>query len=246
MPNSVHPSVDDNALAQYNLLIQQLTLMVQSSVTTPRILVLLATAVRFLLAVKGLTEPQVANLALCAIKQVINDTSVISQEDKDQLLATIEVLGDSFIYQLFIFAADIKNFVVEKTSCLFSCKKKSTPLIHARAQTLGDYAGSSEHSALLKYVKINIQKPFTEQKLIDLLASAVTFMAYYKNLAGLEKKDMVLTVVREVISSSPNIEDDKRQLLLDYVDLIGNQTVDLFIQFGRDVFTKNKSSCMCS
>ncbi len=245
-------NLSDDVLAQYNLMVQQLALLIQSPVRVSRVLVLLAAAIKFLSVVKGLSEPQKTDLALYAVRQVISNSSIITPELKVELLSTVDLFGDAVIGQLLAFASDTKTFIVGKLGgCNWPCKKKATvpssvPLVHARAQTLGNYVGSTEHAALAKYMNLNIQKPFTETKLIDLLASAVTFMAYYKNLAGLEKKDMVLSVAREVISGSPNIPDDQKQALITYVDTISSQLVDLFVTFGKDISIKPKSGgCLC-
>lgn len=241
-------NLSETVSAQYDLMVQQLTLLIQSPVTVSKVLVMLSYSVKFLATIKGLTEPQSIDLALYAVKQVINNSPIITPELKIELLATVDLFGDAVANELLVFAYDTTTFVVDtiKSCNLFSsCKNKtvSAPLVHIRAQTLGDYAGSTEHAALAKYMKLNIQKPFTEPKLVDLLAASVFFMAYYKNLAGLEKKDMVLTVAREVIMSSVNIPDEKKQDFINYVDLIGSQLIDLYVQFGKDVSFKSKSSC---
>ena len=228
--------LQDVALTEYNLLVQQLTFMIQHNVSEARILFLMASAIKFLSTFKGLTDTQRSNLALLALRYVINNSSIITPTTKAMLLSTISIFGETVVCQLFIFALDTTTFIKNKLSncTLLICKKKKATnklLMYAHRSTCDDEATK----CLTRYMQLYIKKPFAESDLINLISASVKFMTKFKNLTGLEKKNIIITVLHNVIAISDNISDEKKPAFGVHVDSIANQLIDLLVQFGQDM-----------
>ena len=91
---------------------------------------------------------------------------------------------------------------------------------------------------------MKVQKPFTKAKILILIASGIRFAEQFKNMPGLQKKDLVLHAIRDVINDSNNLEADEKMLLLELLDSLGDVAIDTLVEFGRDTVTFVKKGCL--
>lgn len=109
-------------------------------------------------------------------------------------------------------------------------------------------SGNDELSEkLTELLTLKLQKPVTAAKITLLIANGVKYLGKVKSLSGPQKKNLVLKVVREVIRTSDAVPDDKRDQIIELVDMIGDPTVDVLVDFALDsaTFIHKKCSKLC-
>ena len=220
--------LDDKTLDQYNKMVHLLKLKLQRPFSAPKILMLLAEAVKFMACVKKLSGSDKKDLVLHAVREVIDKSSYISQSEKDQILFLVDTFGDVTIEILVGFGRDMVTFISTNTRKLFMCCR-GDKTNHTRSVTLVDV-----DPELKKYLKLNLQKPFDAPKIIYIVATGVKFIEQYKDLSGAEKKDAVLRIVHDVISESGLLSDADKAKLISLLEMFGDAAIDILIQFGRD------------
>jgi hypothetical protein len=104
----------------------------------------------------------------------------------------------------------------------------------------GDYV--TEYEELKKFLQLKLRKPITKAKIIILIAAGIKFIEQFKSLSGLQKKDLVIRGVRDVITNA-DLSEDEKELLLDVLDTLGDAAIDMLVEFGRDTVTFVKQSC---
>jgi len=230
---------------QYAALVRLLTLQLQRPFTAAKILTLIAAAIRYLATIATLSGLQKKDLALRAVRDVINACTFINDTDRDMLIALVDNLGDITIDTFVLFGQDMITFIQKKGWCqccpLFKSKtnKTNSRAIRDITQTEADYA------ALLHFIKVSMQKPIDAPKIISTIAAGVKFLAGYTALAGIEKKDMLLRAIKETVNSLPDLDPTVKIQLVNIIDTFGDYTVDLLVQFGRDTVTFAKGGCKC-
>lgn len=102
--------------------------------------------------------------------------------------------------------------------------------------------GMKEYENLKNYLLLKFQKPYTTAKVLSLLSHAVKFMTTVKTITGEEKKQIVLSDVRECINMTDLSAETKAEMIL-VVDTFGDTVIEEFIEFGRDMISFAKKKC---
>lgn len=217
----------------YAQLKSYLELKLQKPFNKTKIALLIANGIKFAAKAQNLSEEQVKDLVLKAVYDVISDTDKINQEDKQQILVLVDLIGSDVLDKLIEFAKDMTTFL--KTNVFKCCrtqKKHISSYIRVTSGSLGHT--DTEFTKLKGYLELRLQRPFDAGKVIGLIAAGVKFIEEFTELSGVEKKNLVIHALREVISSTTRLDDVDKQELLDLVDLLADDFIDLLVTFGRD------------
>lgn len=105
-----------------------------------------------------------------------------------------------------------------------------------------DLEGAKEtYELLVKYIVLSLKPPYTSSTIVKLLSVGVKYMQEFKNLSGIEKKDMVLHAIRDAIQNE--VPPSSQDLLLSTIDLIGSDMIDQIVAFGKDMVTFSMKTC---
>jgi len=231
---------------KYNQLVALLRLKLQRPFTAPKIIMLVAEGVRFMSHCKKISNPEKKDLVLHAIREVIQNSGYIEEDEKEQIIAFVDLIGDETIEKLVEFGRDVITFIKKKTKGCLSCcgpiRVEPQVTSHERSLNLGNEPNLPEYGNLRRYIKLKLQKPITAPKVIALIAAGVRFMEHYKNMSGSEKKDVVLRVIRDVIQESDKLTDEEKTELIGVLDIFGDSMIEYLVQFGKDtvMFLKKK------
>ena len=102
--------------------------------------------------------------------------------------------------------------------------------------------GMEEYENLKNYLLLKFQKPYTTAKVLLLLSHAVKFMATIETIPPVEKKQIVLATVRDVINMTDLSAETKADMIL-VVDTFGDTAIEEFVKFGRDMISFAKKKC---
>lgn len=95
---------------------------------------------------------------------------------------------------------------------------------------------------LRHYLELKFQRPYTRERIIQLIAAGVLYLAKVTSLPNEEKKPQLLATIREIIMDS-DLEDYKKDMLVDIVDAVGDSIIENLISFGKDMKTFVKRKC---
>jgi hypothetical protein len=223
----------------YLNMVQYLKTKLQRPFTTSKISMLLANAVQFLAKVDSLSGSEKKTLALYAIRQAVNDSSYVLDDEKAGLLLLIDTFGDAMVNILVDFGKDVYLFIQSKICASLCTKSSKNAKITERSVD-----NTEEYNALKRMIERKLQKPISGTKIVILLADAVRAVEVYKRLSGSEKKALVIRAIRETIIEA-DITDEDRTLLLAFVDTLADETINYLVKFGRDTYMFVKKRCWC-
>jgi hypothetical protein len=166
-------------------------------------------------------------LVIQAIKDVIIER--VSVADSHKFLSMVDAIGDPIIDELVNLGYNTYLFVKSKLSSIRCCKTKPHEVEIPKEKII----------ELSKFVDTNLQRPFTQAKVIKLMVQALKYMQSSANRKyyGSAKKDVVLRVIRIVIEQSDKLKNSDRLELTNIIDLIGDDFIDTAVAFGKDVKT---------
>lgn len=97
---------------------------------------------------------------------------------------------------------------------------------------------------LLKSLMIQLQRPISPAKVVELLATAVKLLQPIKDLTGHEKRDLAIKAVTHVISRTAAISEEDAQYLNLLLETVGETIINTLVDFGKDVKTFAKRKCL--
>jgi hypothetical protein len=218
----------------YNQLKSYLELKVQRPFTKTKITLLIANSLKFASQATNLTEEQVKDIVLKAIKDIVSESSKIDADDKDSIIALIDLIGSDLFDTLVELARDTYTFIKKKIQ---SCRnRKSTRKVssfsRAEMGTLG--RNEEEFDALKAYLELKIQRPFNAGKIVGVIAAGIKFIEEFRHLSGVEKKNLVIHALREVVSSSTRLSETEKDDILELIDLFADDFIDVAVMFGKE------------
>lgn len=225
----------------YEQLKSYLELKLQKPFNKTKVVLLIANGIRFASKAKQLSEEQVKDLVLKAVYDVIKNTSKINDEDKKQIVDIVDLIGSDVLDKIIEFAKDVATFF--KTNVLTCCRKQKKHIssyVRATTGVLGHT--EQEFNSLKDYLELRLQKPFDAGKVVGLIASGIKFIEDFSQLSGVEKKNLVIHALREVISTTTRLDEAEKSNLLELVDLIADDFIDLLVDFGRKQYSLFKES----
>jgi len=211
---------------KYNIMIEHITLKLQKPFNAARIMNLIGSAVKYISGINrsGLEKKE---LVLHGVKSVIFNTDKILDEERQTLLDLVDLVGDATIDNIVSFGTDRNTFTKPGLLSLF--KKKEKHLLEPPTEVI-------EH--LSQYLSFDMQRPFTVAKVLTLIAHGVKFVEQDShNLHGVVKKDLVISTLRNIITTTDKLSDESRKELLDLLDLVGSEYIDVLVEFGYDMKT---------
>lgn len=230
----------------YEDLKSYLTLKLQKPFNRSNIVSLVATGIRFADKFGYLTEDEIRDMVLSAIRDVVKSTNNIDDQDKQLILDLVDLLGSGIVDQLIDFGRDTTTFLRNN---VFKCCKKQRSHVSSFERAVEGKLGHTveELNKLREYLELRLQRPFNAAKMLGMIASGVKFIESYEQLSGVEKKNLVIHAIRESISSSTRISDQEKEDVLLLVDLVADDYIDLLVTFGRDSVTmfKRKTGNCC-
>lgn len=225
-------------------MLEYLKLKLQKPFTASKIIMLVASGIKFLSDVKGFSGAEKKDMVIHALNDTIKRSDYISESEKQELQVIIDTFGDAMIDNLVDFARNAYTRI-KKTRWYKSLKNGCTCCKadenHGVARSL-DIEGYTD---LKHFLSLKLQRPITATKVIGLIAAGVRYIEQYSTLSGAEKKDLVIRALRDVISESDLLSQDDKDLLILAVDTYADATIDYLVDFGRNAFLKAKSSCKC-
>lgn len=126
----------------------------------------------------------------------------------------------------------------------FTLSQPSQPVQINAVEQYNNEPYAIQYEELTKFLKLKLQKPISKAKIFVLVASGIKFAEQFKLMSGLQKKDLVLRAIRDVINSSDNLDADEKDLMLELLDSLGDIAIDTLIDFGRDTVTFVKKNCL--
>jgi hypothetical protein len=218
----------------YDNMVRYMKLKIQRPFTAPKIVMLIASGIKFLGKVKTLSGSEKKDLVLHALRETIQRSSYIRDFEKAEIIALIDTFGDSLIDNLVEFAENAYTFMKNKTSGW--CIRKN---VSSRALVLDQ----NNIDELKQYLKLKFQRPMTAPKIVSLVACGVKFIEQYRDLSGAEKKDIVIHALRVVIQECDFLSDEDKAMLIGYVDIFADVTIDYLVEFGKKLYLKAKKGC---
>lgn len=225
----------------YDQLKSYLELKLQKPFNKTKVTLLIANGIRFATRAQNLSEEQVKDLVLRAVTDVITSTDKIDAADKEQILALVDLIGSDVVDKLVDFAKDMLTFL--KTNVFKCCRKEKKHVSsYARATTGSLGHTETEFTKLKEYLDLRLQKPFDAGKVVGLIAAGIKFIEEFTELSGVEKKNLVIHALREVISSTTRLSKEEKTEFLELVDLFADDFIDLLVMFGRDKYDAFKKA----
>ena len=203
---------------------------------------LISQGVEFLRDVKELTDEEKRDLVVDAVKEAVTRSAKLSNDQKDRVLLVVECMGDAVAEQVVELADDLQTFAVQQVKSLFSCicKKKAVKKgASGVKRALKGATGDSERNALITYLDVRMQRPFTESKLVSIVTSGVKFMQQFQGVvSGSERKDIVIGAVRHLLQHSDKLEGGgadaiTRDSAIELLDAVADDLVNVFVSEGR-------------
>ena len=228
--NEVKTEITNQPMA-YELLLKIVRSRLPSHITTAsitgKLVQIISDSVKFLATVKTMSGHEKKQLVIQAIKDVIIER--VSVADSYKFLSLVDAIGDPMIDELVNLGYNTYLFVKSKLSSIRCCNVKPQEVEIPKEKII----------ELSKFVDTNLQRPFTQAKVIKLMVQALKYMQSSANRKyyGSAKKDVVLRVIRIVIEQSDKLKNSDRLELTDILDLIGDDFIDTAVAFGKDVKT---------
>jgi hypothetical protein len=99
---------------------------------------------------------------------------------------------------------------------------------------------------LKHFLQVKLQKPYTREKIISIIASGVFYLAKMHSIPNEEKKVLLLNTIKEIINET-DLDDYSKENLINLIDTIGSEVIEQLITFGKDAtaFIKNKCFKKC-
>lgn len=244
---SYESTLDPQLTESYRRLHDYLTLKLQKPYTKTKILVMVSEGIQFCARINNITEAQTRDLILHAVKQVLNETDM-SQEDKDEIILLVDLIGEEVVDDFIDFAKDIVTFIHKRCPKLCSCCKpaeEAKPTSHDKAlrSELGNTMQELEE--LKTYLRLKMQKPITPAKVLFCIAASVRFIEQFRNLSGSEKKELVIQAIIHIILDSDKLDDSDKDGLVLLVNTFADAFIDLLVMFGNAKIFKDLQNC-CS
>jgi len=255
-PTDPAMDLDEKTKKIYADMIHYLTLKLQPPFSAMKITMLIASGIKYMAQIKSLSGVQKKNLVLHAVREAIQNSPHISDEEKAEIIVLVDTFGDVTIDKLVEFAEDAYTFIKSKVQgckwcpCLCASpvpepEPPALPQAVARAQnSILSNNAEEQYNTLKQYLKLKLQRPFTAPKIVLLIAAAVKYMEQFKDLTGAEKKDIVIRAVRDIIQECDFITEEDKGQLLDLTDIFADETIDYLVDFGKHMYLKVKSGLL--
>lgn len=220
-------------------LIDFIQLRLQRPVTASKVLVIVNDAISFVDDLRELDGPQKKQLVLKAVRYVISNSDIISDDDRQTLLDLLDLMGSSVVDTIVDFVHNgFERLRTRFPRCF--CSSRNPKSIHrARSNMLGDT--NKEYEDLKSYLFLKLHRPFTAPKIMLLLAAGIKFIDHYKHLSGTEKKNLVIQALREVVQGSSHIDESDKAELIELIDNLADDLIEILVAGGRAA----KSYCKC-
>lgn len=250
LPEDVVPpsGLNDVNRKIYDDMVHYMKIKLQRPFTAPKIVMLIASGVKFLAKVKSLDGPEKKDLVLHALRETVNRSSYIKDDEKAEIIMLIDTVGDGLIDQLVVFARDGATFIKNKLKgiswcpdCVRGVNENATS--HERSAVLNQTHNLEEYRTLKNYLTLKLQRPVTASKVILVIAAGVKYIEHYKDLSGAEKKDIIIQAIRDVIQESNTIPEADKIELIDVVDTFADDTIDHLVDFGKNMYLAVKKRC---
>jgi len=98
-----------------------LALKLQKPITPPKVLLLIASGVKFAEDFKNISGTEKKNIVIIVIKDVINSSDSISSEEKVELISYVDLFADVAIDTLVEFGRDAVTFIKSKCGSCWRC-----------------------------------------------------------------------------------------------------------------------------
>lgn len=249
MNNTVTPVDDANQphMVFYNRLKEFIKLKIQKPFNHTKVIMLIAYGIRFTAEAKALalTSDQAKDLVMRAIVDVVDASDKITAEDKQLIKDLLDLVGSDVFDRLLEFGNDMKTFIKSKAAmCCSTSKKSVTSYSRAVTRDLGDT--SRHHDELKGYLNLLLQPPFDSSKIVTLISAGVKFIESSTDISGVEKKNLVIQVLNEVIMESDRLSEEEKTDLQDMVAAVADSFIDLLVAFGREKYRLFiKKNCRC-
>jgi len=225
----------------YEQLKAYLELKLQKPFNKTKVALLIANGVKFAAKAQGFSEEQVKDLVLRAVHDVVSASDKIDATDKEQILILVDLIGSDIIDKLIDFARDGVTFL--KTNVFKCCKKEKKHISSYNRATAGSLGHTdTEFTKLKEYLDLRLQRPFDAGKVIGIIAAGIKFIEEFNDLSGVEKKNLVIHALREVISSTTRLEEVDKTELLELIDIVADEFIDLLVTFGHNQYKLFKES----
>lgn len=249
MSNTITPAESDAPMQFYNRLKDFIKLKIQKPFNHTKVIMLIAYGIRFTAEAKALalTSDQAKDLVMRAIRDVVDASDKITTEDKQLIKDLLDLVGSDVFDRLLEFGNDMKTFIKNKVAmcCSKSATKQVTSYTRAVSRDLGDT--SRHHDELKGYLNLLLQPPFDSSKIITLVAAGVKFIESSTDISGVEKKNLVIQVLGEVIMETDRLTDEEKTDLQDMLAIVADSFIDLLVTFGREkakLFIKKGCRCI--
>lgn len=229
----------------YQNLKEFIALRVDKPMSPVRVISLIAHGIKFSGQFSDLTDDDIRTNVTMAIKDVVSTIDGLTDQERSEILYVVDLLGSEFVQTLIEFARDTVTFLKTKVcKCFRRPRRHQSTFQRAQQGVLGET--TKEFHQLKEYMNLEIQKPFTAGKVAVLIASGVKFIENYESLSGIEKKNLVIHAMREVISSTTRLDEDEKKEFLQIIDNFSSDFIDYLVLFGRNTKILKKkcvSSC---
>jgi hypothetical protein len=213
----------------YDGMITEFSLRLHPSFNASKITMLIATGIKYLAKVKGLSGLEKKKLVIYGVKDVILKSESISVSDKAHYTILVDMVGNTAIDVLVDFAKNAYIYVDD--NC---CKPKRT------ATATRSLSGNEDCKQRLKiYIGLILQRPVSPQHLVTVLAASVKYMSQYSALSGSEKKAVVINAVTETVNQLEMDAEDKG-VLLELIDLTADSTIDYLVDFSKRLYLRSR------
>lgn len=224
--------INDAQLQLYNDMVSNIKLKLQRPFSAAKITMLIATSIKFLGKIKAISGSKKKDLVLHAVREVVQKSTYIKDDEKTEIIMYIDTIGDVTIDKLVEFAEDAYTFTKNKFTCM-RCRSKSKPK-NTQSRALDD--NGDEFVALKHHLQLKLQRPISPSKVIFIVAAGVKYIERYNGMLGVEKKAIVIDVVRILIQECEFIDEDEKNELMLYVDTFADETINYLVDFGQHMY----------
>uniref|UniRef100_A0A6C0J7V3 Uncharacterized protein n=1 Tax=viral metagenome TaxID=1070528 RepID=A0A6C0J7V3_9ZZZZ len=236
---------DSNEL--YEQLKKYLDLKLQKPFNVTKVSLLLANGLKFVSRSSKLSDEQIRDITLRAVRDVVHDSDKIDMNDKQQIFDLLDLIGADVVDKLIDLAKNTYTFLKKN---VFRCCYKENKRVSSVNRSLGSSLGNTndELDKLKNYLKLKLNQPINACKIVGIIASGVKFIEAFQHLSGTEKKSLVINSLHEVITDSNNIKETDKTELLTLIDIFADDYIDLLVEFGRDklkIFNSTNNCFKC-
>lgn len=244
---NVTSSTTVDTIEETNKFSKDLVAFVKSKVRKPfnagKVFHLISETVSYVKQVGDLSEEERRETAVNVVKEVLSTTDKLSDEQRAKAMLILDTFGDVVVDEVVTFAEDAVTFAIKEAKSLFSCcrKPKGHKVPSSFERALKGVTNGTESTALTRYLDMRLQRPYTEDKLVGLVTSGIKFSQKLSGvMSGSERKDLVIRVVRELIETTPKIDQSQRSEVLQDLDEIASDLIDVLVTEGRKSFIKRQ------